>query len=91
MVRYVGLDAHATSCTFGVINEKGKRLKHEVVETSARSLIDFVTTVIEHRQQPPYDDYLKMLEQGSWPPAGGASGPVSHDRSARSRSGWRGP
>jgi transposase len=51
------LDAHATSCTFGVISEKGKRLKHQVVETSARSLIDFVKTVRRPR-------YL-CLEEGT--------------------------
>ena len=31
MDRYVGLDAHARSCTLGVIGPSGKRLKSMVV------------------------------------------------------------
>ena len=45
MERYIGLDAHAKSCTFGVISERGKRLKSGVVETNGRSLVEFVKTV----------------------------------------------
>ena len=61
MPQYIGLDSHSTSSTFGVIDQKGKRLKHEVVETSARYLIDFVTTV-------PRPRYLCMEEgtQSTW-------------------------
>lgn len=45
MERYIGLDAHARSCTLGVLSEQGKRLKTGVVETNARALIDFIKTV----------------------------------------------
>jgi hypothetical protein len=45
MERYVGLDAHATSCTFGVLSERGKRLKSAVVETNGRALVEFIKTV----------------------------------------------
>jgi transposase len=45
MERYIGLDAHAKSCTFGVISERGKRLKSGVVETNGRALVEFVKTV----------------------------------------------
>jgi transposase len=45
MERYIGLDAHAKSCTFAVVSESGKRLKSAVVETNGRALIEFIKTV----------------------------------------------
>lgn len=45
MERYIGLDAHSRSCTFGVISEAGKRLKSGVVETSGQALVEFIKTV----------------------------------------------
>lgn len=45
MERYIGLDAHATSCTFGVISERGKHLKSAVVETNGQALVEFLKTV----------------------------------------------
>lgn len=45
MERYIGLDVHARSCTFGVISERGKRLKSGVVETNGRALIEFIKTI----------------------------------------------
>lgn len=44
MDRYVGLDAHATSCTFGVIDAKGKQLGSHVVETNGKALVEFIRT-----------------------------------------------
>jgi hypothetical protein len=43
------LDAHSSSCTFGVISESGKRLKHQTVETNGSVLIEFVKTVPKPR------------------------------------------
>ena len=40
MDRYIGLDAHASSCTLGVIGPSGKRLGSHVVETNAMALIE---------------------------------------------------
>ena len=40
MDRYIGLDAHASSCTLGVVGPSGKRLGSHVVETNARALIE---------------------------------------------------
>jgi hypothetical protein len=45
MERYIGLDAHATSCTFAVLSERGKRLESAVVETNGRELVKFLRTV----------------------------------------------
>ncbi len=44
MERDVGLDAHAKSCTFGVISERGRRLKSGG-EANGRALIEFVKRV----------------------------------------------
>jgi hypothetical protein len=35
MERYIGLDAHASSCTLAVVDASGKRLGSHVVETNA--------------------------------------------------------
>lgn len=45
MDRYVGLDAHARSCTLGVIGPSGKRLKSMVVETSGQALVEAVRSI----------------------------------------------
>lgn len=42
MDRYVGVDAHATSCTLAVVGASGKRLKSIVVETNGRALVEAV-------------------------------------------------
>lgn len=49
MERYIGLDAHTQSCTFAVMGSSGRRLREQVVETSARPLIDFVTSIAGRR------------------------------------------
>jgi len=42
MDRYVGLDAHAKTCTLGVMSRSGKRLRSMVVETNGRALVEAV-------------------------------------------------
>jgi transposase len=42
MDRYVGIDAHATSCTLAVVGASGKRLKSLVVETNGRALVEAI-------------------------------------------------
>jgi hypothetical protein len=36
MDRYIGLDAHSSSCTAAVIGPSGKRLQTQVLETNAK-------------------------------------------------------
>ena len=57
MERYIGLDAHATSCTFAVLSERGRRLDSAVVETNGRALVKFLRSV-------PGDKHL-CLEEGT--------------------------
>lgn len=45
MDRYVGLDAHAQSCTLGVLGPSGKRLKSMVVETNGQALLEAVRSI----------------------------------------------
>jgi transposase len=45
MERYIGLDAHASSCTLGVIGPGGKRLGSYVVETNAKALIGVLRAI----------------------------------------------
>jgi hypothetical protein len=45
MVRYIGLDVHAASTTFGVIGESGKRLGSHVVATNGQALVEQLKTI----------------------------------------------
>ena len=45
MDRYIGLDAHSSSCTVAVIGPRGKRLQTQVPETNAKVLIDFIRVI----------------------------------------------
>ena len=49
MDRYIGLDAHASSCTLGVVGPSGKRLGSHVVETNARALIEVLRGIPKRR------------------------------------------
>jgi hypothetical protein len=49
MERYIGLDAHASSCTLAVIGPSGKRLCSQVVETSAAALIEAIRALPKNR------------------------------------------
>lgn len=50
MDRYIGLDAHASSCTVAVIGTSGRKLQHQVIETNAKALITFIRTVPRNRR-----------------------------------------
>jgi transposase len=57
MDRYIGLDAHASSCTVAVVGPSGRRLASHVVETSARALVAIVDAIPKTRHL--------CLEEGS--------------------------
>ncbi|MBU1446639.1 transposase, partial [Patescibacteria group bacterium] len=45
MKRYIGIDVHSSSCTLGVLSEKGRKLNSMVVETNGKALVDTLQTV----------------------------------------------
>ena len=45
MERYIGLDPHGTSCTFGVIGPSGRKLRNDVVETSGAALVSYLRSI----------------------------------------------
>jgi transposase len=49
MDRYIGLDAHATTCTVAVIGPSGRRLRNDVVETNGRALVSYMKLVPGHK------------------------------------------
>jgi hypothetical protein len=49
MERYIGLDAHASSCTLGIVGPSGKRLGSHVVETNGRALIEVLRGIPRNR------------------------------------------
>ena len=60
MERYMGMDTHTASCTLGVVDAKGKRLRRDVVETKGRALVEYF-------QQQPGQVHL-CLEEGELAP-----------------------
>ena len=50
MDRYIGLDAHASSCTVAVIGPSGRRLASHVTETNARALISTIEAIPRQRR-----------------------------------------
>jgi hypothetical protein len=58
MERYLGGDVHAASCTFSVLNESGKPLRRDVVETNGQALVRYV------KQQP--GNLHLCIEEGEW-------------------------
>lgn len=49
MDRYIGLDAHSSSCTIAVIGPSGRKLQSQVLETNSKVLIDFIRTIPGNR------------------------------------------
>src|SRR6516165_3419856 len=45
MERYIGLDVHAASTTFAVIDASGKKLSSHVVETNGQALVEQLKTI----------------------------------------------
>ena len=67
MDRYVRLDAHASSCTLGVVTPGGKRVGSHVVETNARCLIETVRQIPEPRHISLEEDWRgENGGQGWW-------------------------
>jgi transposase len=49
MTRYIGLDAHAASCTLAVVGPSGKHISCHVLETRANVLVDLIKTIARPR------------------------------------------
>ncbi len=58
MERYIGLDVHAESCTFCVLNGAGKRIGREVIETNGQALVAYLENL-------PGNLHL-AIEEGEW-------------------------
>jgi len=49
MDRYIGLDAHSTSCTLAVVGPSGRRLGLQVIETNGQALIEAIRGIPKPR------------------------------------------
>lgn len=49
MERYIGLDAHAASCTLGIIGPSGRHLREQVVETNGEALVGAICSIGSQR------------------------------------------
>lgn len=45
MDRYIGLDAHAKSCTIAIVGPSGRRVGSQVVETNGQALIEAIRSI----------------------------------------------
>jgi transposase len=58
MQRYLGADVHAASVTLSVLNETGKQLRRDVVETNGQALVGYLGQI-------PGELHL-CIEEGEW-------------------------
>ena len=42
MRHYIGCDVHSRSCTFAIKDERGRRIRRDVVETTGHALVDYL-------------------------------------------------
>ena len=42
MVNYIGMDAHSSSCTFCVVDEKGRELDHTTLATNGKLIVNYL-------------------------------------------------
>jgi len=49
MDKYIGIDAHASSCTVVVIGPSGRKLSEQVIETNATALVDCIRSISRPR------------------------------------------
>ena len=49
MDRYIGLDAHSSSCTLGLVGRAGSDWGLHVVETNAKALIEVLRSIVGPR------------------------------------------
>jgi len=49
MERFIGVDAHTQSCTFAVVDAKGKHLRTDIVETNGQALVEYVRLISGRR------------------------------------------
>jgi hypothetical protein len=52
MDKYIGIDAHASSCTIVVIGPSGRKLSEQVVETNATALVECIRSISRPRPSP---------------------------------------
>jgi len=42
MTKYIGLDAHSSTCTFNVTDERGREIDNTTIETNGRLLVKYL-------------------------------------------------
>lgn len=42
MEHYIGMDAHSSSCTFCVVDEKGREVDHTTIETNGKLIVNYL-------------------------------------------------
>ena len=52
MERHLGLDVLAASVTFSVLNDSGKQLRRDVVETNGKALVGWEMRHSSRRREP---------------------------------------
>jgi len=45
MTKYIGMDAHSSTCTFCVMNETGEEIDHTTLETNGRLLVTYLRSI----------------------------------------------
>ncbi len=58
MERYLGADVHAASVSFSILNESGRLLRNDVIETNGKALVGYLRRI-------PGNKHL-CIEEGEW-------------------------
>ena len=45
MIKYIGLDAHSSTCTFNVTDERGREIDNTMIETNGRLLVKYLREI----------------------------------------------
>ena len=45
MIKYIGLDAHSSTCTFNVTDERGREVDNTTIETNGRLLVKYLREI----------------------------------------------
>jgi hypothetical protein len=42
MTNYIGMDAHSSSCTFCVVDDKGREVDHTTLATNGKLIVNYL-------------------------------------------------
>ncbi|WKZ15015.1 MAG: hypothetical protein QY317_14040 [Candidatus Jettenia caeni] len=70
MIKYIGLDAHSSTCTFNVTDERGREADNTTIESNGRLLVKYLRGIegvkkltFEEVDPPSFKSKITMLSK----------------------------